>query len=632
MVRWRRICFHVLLCAALFWGVMSPAAASAVVSTPEATGAVDSVYVAGNPDWYPIEYYNADNECYEGILPALLERIGAQTGLKFTYIHAGSADQRLRLAQNGQVEMVSGCALGSPELQAHGLTAGSVVLSIPQEGQMVDVCFAFTGIAKDSLIDTMERALQEVSQQEIAEIAISFMMEHSNSAFPTWVVVVTIILFVMLVTAIVVLSLRLHKHKKAAAKDDQYDFVTGIGNKAHFTEYFNKYIPDQYRSLYCVVFIGFDIARVNHYYGEAAAEDQLRFTANELLLGTADNEIAARVSGGGFAVARPSSSEQEAQTWTQEQLSRLNRYTEKYGKDYHPDFHAGIYMLQPSDRDCETVLFNAQQGYQRAVNGNLPYAFAHVELLKHGTEQLQLKKQTLEALQLREFQMFLQFVVRAEDGKIVSAEALSRWNHPQKGLLYPGSYIELMESEGTISELDFYIFEAACRQLEFWKRQGWDLSISCNFTRITIDHKDFIPQLKKISDRYAFSHSSLVIEITEDTMEKDKEMAFANISKCKALGFRIALDDTGSGYTSFSDLRDYPIDIVKIDRSILNAAVNPRGISLLKGMITLAHSLQMEVLCEGVETAAQKELLCQLGCDHLQGYYFYRALPKDQCQ
>ena len=113
-------------------------------------------------------------------------------------------------------------------------------------------------------------------------------------------------------------------------------------------------------------------------------------------------------------------------------------------------------------------------------------------------------------------------------------------------------------------------------------------------------------------------------------MENNKEIAFNNVSRCKELGFRIALDDAGSGYTSFSDLRDYPIDIVKIDRTILNSAINPRGIALLEGMIALAHSLKMEVLCEGVETAEQKELLLRLGCDYMQGYYFYRALPQEE--
>ena len=228
--------------------------------------------------------------------------------------------------------------------------------------------------------------------------------------------------------------------------------------------------------------------------------------------------------------------------------------------------------------------------------------------------------------------MFLQFIVRGKDGEICGAEAVSRWDHPQKGLLYPGSYIELMETEGTIAELDFYIFEEVCRQLERWQAAGRSLLLSCNFSRITIGRETFVRRIREIAGRYAFDRGRLVIEITEDAMESNKEVAFANISQCKELGFRIALDDAGGGYTSFADLRDYPIDVVKIDRSILNAAVTRRGAALLRGITALVHNLEMAVLCEGAETQAQTQLLREIGCDYIQGYYFYRPLPVKEAE
>ncbi|EJX04603.1 diguanylate cyclase/phosphodiesterase [gut metagenome] len=117
------------------------------------------------------------------------------------------------------------------------------------------------------------------------------------------------------------------------------------------------------------------------------------------------------------------------------------------------------------------------------------------------------------------------------------------------------------------------------------------------------------------------------MEITEDAKETNKQAAFSNIAHCKNMGFRIALDDAGDGYTSIADLRDYPIDVVKIDRSILNSAVTSRGAALLRGITFLVHSLDMRVLCEGVETKEQADMLRDLGCDYIQGYYFYRPLP-----
>lgn len=621
--------FAAMLCIFIA-GALRLTACAEVVSTTEAAGGADAVYVAGNPNWYPIEYYDPDTGRYMGVLPRMLERISEKTGLRFIYIRAGKEDQRLRLAQNSQVEMVSGIAGDSLGLEEQGMAMSNAVLAAPGEEGSVEVRFAFTKIAGDELVKTVNAAIAEISGQETGELVLRLMMENQKAPVPKWLLVGCAVLTVLLVAAVVILGIWLRKYQKASRQNDNFDQSTGIGNKQYFAEQFEKNIPDQYRELYCVAFIGFDIARVNQYYGEAEAEEQLLFAANELMLSTADNEIVARVSGGGFAVVRLSVSRQAVSTWAEELLGRLNRYTEKYGKDYHPDFHMGIYMLHASDRDSEQVLFNARQGYRQAINGNLPYVFSQTDQLKRESEAMLLKKQTQEAIKNREFQMFLQFIVRRDNGAIFGAEALSRWAHPQKGLLYPGSYIELMESDRTISVLDFYIFEEACRHLERWQMQGKRLSISCNFARVTIDNESFIPNLQKIVEKYHFDHSLLVIEITEDAMENDKEIAFVNISKCKEMGFRIALDDAGSGYTSFSDLRDYPIDVVKIDRSILTAAVNQRGIALLRGMIALAHSMQMKVLCEGVETADQADLLYRLDCDYMQGYYYYRALPSEE--
>ena len=623
----------VMMCGALLWGsLLCPAAGAEVLSTPEAAGGPDCVYVAGNPDWYPVEYYDRDAKCYAGVLPELLELVSEKTGLNFTYVSAGEEDQRLRLAKNGQVEMVSGYAWDAEELRDYSMTESRIVLTIPQEQQAIQVCFAFTDIAGDGLIAAVEGALDEISGDELAGIAVSTVMESGGERTLRWLLPVGLGALILLAAVIAVLAVQRRRYKKAAEQDERYDLVTGFGNKKFFTERFEKFIPDQYRGIYCVVFIGFDIARVNQYYGEAAAEDQLVFAENELMKSTADNEFAARVSGGGFAVARPSSGEAEASMWTRELLSRLNQYAETYGKDYHPNFRAGIYMLQPSDRDCETVLFNARQGYQLAVNSDADFAFSRGEMLSQENEKRMLKKQTLEAIRNGEFKMFLQFIICSEDGKISGAEALSRWEHPQKGLLYPGNYIDLMESEDTIQELDFYIFEESCRQLEAWEKEGKRVSISCNFTRGTIEQENFISRLWETAERYFFDRTYLIIEITEDVAEKSRKTVFENITKCKKLGFRIALDDIGSGYTSFSDLRDYPIDIVKIDKSILNAAVDANGVALLDGMVALVHSLHVKALCEGVETEQQAELLRRLGCDYMQGYHFFRPLPKKEAE
>jgi len=240
----------------------------------------------------------------------------------------------------------------------------------------------------------------------------------------------------------------------------------------------------------------------------------------------------------------------------------------------------------------------------------------------------------LKGLKNNEFKMYLQFIVDNKTKKIVLAEALSRWESPEKGIIYPGSYIGQMEESGLISVHDYYMFELVCRQLEKWSNTEYkDISISCNFTRITLSEDDCIEKLKKIAGKYTFDRSKLAIEISEDAMEKDRETAQKNVMLCKEqLGFRIYLDDLGCGYTSLVNLCDYPIDVVKIDRDILLKTELENGKKLFFGIIALAHNMDIRVICEGVETEAQNALVSESDCDYVQGWYYSKALPIEECE
>ena len=186
---------------------------------------------------------------------------------------------------------------------------------------------------------------------------------------------------------------------------------------------------------------------------------------------------------------------------------------------------------------------------------------------------------------------------------------------------------------GLISKHDFYMFELACCQLEKWKGTAFEnIALSCNFTRITLSEENFIDKLKMISNSYSFDKSKIAIEITEDAMEKDRETATNNVRLCKEIGFRVYLDDLGSGYTSLANLCDYPIDIVKIDRDILHKTENAKGKDLFTGIIALAHSLNIKVICEGVETEVQNTLVSSSACDFVQGWYYSKALPLEECE
>ncbi len=248
-------------------------------------------------------------------------------------------------------------------------------------------------------------------------------------------------------------------------------------------------------------------------------------------------------------------------------------------------------------------------------------------------EEKKIAESLLEGIENSEFKMYLQFIVDGKTKKIVSAEALSRWDNPKEGLVPPVKYIGDMEATGIISKHDFYMFELACRQLEKWNDTEFkEISVSCNFTRITLSEEDLVDTLKAISEKYNFDKSKLIIEITEDAIEKDREVAKRNVMLCKELGFRIHLDDLGSGYTSLANLCDYPIDVVKIDRDILLKTDTQKGKALLSGIVALAHSLEIPVICEGVETEEQNTLASDTGCDYIQGWYYSKAMPAEDSE
>ena len=264
---------------------------------------------------------------------------------------------------------------------------------------------------------------------------------------------------------------------------------------------------------------------------------------------------------------------------------------------------------------------------------NVKNITAFLSEIKTRSEEKQLIKKIEDGFKNHEFKMYLQFIVDNNTKKIVSAEALSRWETAPGEIVPPVKYIGIMERYGLISRLDYYMFEKACEKLSKLKGTPFsDLTVSCNFTRLTISEKDFPRKIKEIAGKYDFERGNLIIEITEDTVERNLADAKNNILIAKEEGFRIALDDIGSGYTSLISLCEYPIDVVKIDRDVLLLTDEEKGKKLFLGIIFLAHYLNLTVVCEGVETEAQNTLVSGSDCDYIQGWYYSKALPEDKAE
>ncbi len=446
-------------------------------------------------------------------------------------------------------------------------------------------------------------------------------------------ILIRFVLVPVLLVLIAVLLVKIRQVKKEKEAGKMTDTETGIGNLQFFKYHFKYTIGDILRSTYHVAYIILDSTYLRPYHDGNSFTDVLKYAASVLTEHTEEKEISARITENGFAFAFRATDDENAKKRLNELMGALNAFGKTEDRRRKLMFYAAVYPLSESDLNCELLLFNLRKNCNRIFGTEKQIVYCDSNSMSSIQQEKQITENILKGFENNEFKMYLQFVVDNKTKKIVSAEALSRWNSVDKGLLPPSMYIENMETVGLISKLDFYMFELVCRQLEKWNdTECKDIMISCNFTRITLSEENFIDRFTEIANSYKFDKSKLVIEITEDAMEKDRELATENVAKCKALGFNVYLDDLGSGYTSLVNLCDYPIDVVKIDRDILLKTDTKKGRDLFSGIIALAHNLNIKVICEGVETEAQNKLVSESDCDYVQGWYYSKPLPVEESE
>ena len=588
------------------------------------TASANTIFVAGNPDWYPIEYYDESTGQYQGVLPDLYAKIAEDTGTVFLYIDSGSKNTQQRLARNKQVDVISAHVPGT----IGNLQEEYTILSYEADGKIVDVCIGFTTVASAEIVHMVKEGIAAMDQDQM----LRWVLEQSaapNSERNVRILFYAAAGFLTICLILVVLLLKSRRDRKNQHEILQIDALTGIGNLVYFRWCFEHQIATGARSLYYIAYICVAVERIEKYFSEVESE-QLQKHAASLMAGyISEHDFAARISDGIFAIAFQSPDKEKAGHFISELLQQLNSLEDGFPEKYKVQFRAGIYSLEGNNDPCEIALNNARHGCIEADHHKLAFVFTEHFMLSREAKRRRLKRKLTDALNNQEFNLYLQFIV-GKEGKICGAETLTRWHSPEEGTVTPGNYIEELKDAGIISKLDFFVFEEACKQLEIWnKGENKELWLTCNFTRITVSAGDFLPRFQEITKQYSFNPGSLILEITEDSLAENETLAMQNVLACKKEGFRIALDDFGSGYTSFSDLCDYPIDLIKVDKDIIKKASSRQGKALLSGICELAHNLKIEVLCEGVETEEEDITVKNAGCDYIQGFYYSRVYPQD---
>ena len=598
-----------------------------VVCSPDNQGDSLSVFVAGNPDLYPVEYFDEKTKRYDGVLPRLYERISRETGINFTYIYSSSEDQQTYLVKNQQVDMVSAYVVGSEV--GNYLSEDYTVLPFTYGGREYKVAIGFTQNCDAEKRDRIKEYLSNLTEDELTDLTVSFVMEHGRLKLTEyWLAVVIIAVAIILGTSILLICV-IRKNKKKALQRYQFDEKTGLYSKKYFADFLEDRIPPELRELYVMAQISIDYGSLLKYYGKDNADKLETYIADRLREFCVENEIAAYFDDATFGVAYLCTTEQAAVERLNTLVESLNAENGILTQDYKVTMHAGAYRLHRQKDSAYRICNIANEAYKRAEDQELDSFFADHAFIKLVESRALLQRETVQAVKKGQILYYMQYVVDIKNNRIYGAEGLSRWEHPREGLLEPGAYIELMRQAKTIGYLDYYMFERSCQQLERWESEGLtDFCVSCNFDRLTIANIDFSDRIIEIANKYNFNRKHMILEITEETFVYNRGNACHNTKLLSEAGFSLALDDFGSGYASFRNLIEYHVTHLKLDRSMLPLFDTEDGVTLLRGIITAAHSLGVIVLMEGVETFEQLERVRAMDIDLVQGFMFSRVVPQ----
>ena len=290
----------------------------------------------------------------------------------------------------------------------------------------------------------------------------------------------------------------------------------------------------------------------------------------------------------------------------------------------------GVYTIPDPDASIASCISKASVALKEGRSSQRTVAYYDQYLLDKITNEKKMTRWMHQGLSEKEFQIYLQPKVNLERSEVTGAEILVRWNSEPFGFLPPDEFIPLCEKNGFIVDLDFYVLEATCQIL----KQSLKISpertvvLSVNVSRVTLFQNDFIKRFVQMAERYGVPPKYLEIEITENVFIFDANTVEQILSQLRSYGFSISMDDFGSGYSSLNLLRELPIDVLKIDRIFLQESIRvEKAYAIIKSVVEMAHSLNMVVVCEGVETLEHAEFLKTIHCTVGQGYYFSKPIP-----
>ena len=413
----------------------------------------------------------------------------------------------------------------------------------------------------------------------------------------------------------------------------QHDLLTGLPNRMLFNDRLEQAIPRARRSgnILSVVLVDMDrFKNINETLGFDCGDHMLQAVGGRLLSSTRDGDTVARLGDDEFAIILEDVQQTEDIPKIIEKI--IGSLSQAYYVDDHELFvtsSIGVSIYPGDGEQPELLVQNADVAIHHAKeSGTNNYRFYESKMNSESLYRLNLESSLRKALEREEFFLLYQPQIDLQTHKVIGFEALLRWAHPELGIVSPVEFIPLLEETGMIEQVGHWVLRMACRACKSWHKQGLgDVSIAVNLSPVQFEDTNIDSVIKNTLEETNLSANYLELELTESTIMRNAKEAATTLSKLSSMGVAIAIDDFGTGYSSLSYLQKFPINTLKIDRSFVSEiAVNDGDANIVSAIISMAHSLGLSVVAEGVEDAEQLALLQSKQCEYVQGFFFSKPI------
>jgi len=416
------------------------------------------------------------------------------------------------------------------------------------------------------------------------------------------------------------------------------DVLTGLPNRVLFYDRLKQALAQAKRNRWTVGVMFIDIDRfknVNDTLGHSVGDQLLQQVAERLVQAVRGDDTVGRLGGDEFALVLTglATGAHDASLIAQKLMAAFKEPFALEGRSLYVTASIGVTLYPDDSTDQDTLIRNADTAMYRAKEiGRNSYQFYTREMNARALEMLSMEHALRGALARNEFLVYYQPIASVTGGEVTGVEALLRWQHPERGLVSPAEFLPLLEETGLVVPAGSWVLDTVCAQIARWREAGLaPVPVAVNLSARQFRAKSFEQEVRRMLDAHGVAPELIDLEITESSLMADLEEAARTLEFFKSLGVRLSIDDFGTGYSSLTYLKRFPFDALKIDRCFVHDI--PRDaddMTITRAVISMAQSLGLKVIAEGVETAEQLAFLAEHGCDQVQGFYLARPMPADE--